>query len=616
MQKLFSVLWPLAMLAFPSTSSAQPVDISRSVGNISIPTEPDIKNRCVASIIEPGVLVTATHCVESWLLDSNAEPLTFMSQYNQRNGFQGIKISKASRLYVDRTSDIAMFRVDSNLPKLSYAHRWPSPGDILYMPENPFGSNISRTSSLLESDGFCGITIRHSIKVAQTDSGSPIMIRANDGRWKVIAIHSGGDNGDGKGAVAASLEHSVSDSRIVRHLFGLPSNYIWGAPPNRMRDSNAWAECASNTTNSYTELQLLIRDGANLRSPEIAYPGVARWATFHESSELLAVAYDSGIIDLWRVNPDCVAEIKNSTQPPFEYSICWQREAISQPLRLPDRSGLNCISINTSFIPKTEKVLFSCNNRQRKAYIGVWTPRDTRKPLTWYTSESGGTTWSTVSDGNHIYAVTSNCSIIVWSIDGAPKASIDLSEKGVCSIYSGLIGLTLNDRADSLVVTSDKGFLCETQLSSILHGGNVECSFLSRARLRSPIFSRNGTTLILASSDKRIHGWKDFNSTSQSKLSFDEEFEHTGPVRSVDIHDGAMVISSVGSDKVLRFWDIDTGRALGWVFKFSQYLRTVDISPDGRWTVVTGYTNGATVMENVFKGLEEERTRWKRDSSE
>jgi WD40 repeat protein len=92
-------------------------------------------------------------------------------------------------------------------------------------------------------------------------------------------------------------------------------------------------------------------------------------------------------------------------------------------------------------------------------------------------------------------------------------------------------------------------------------------------------------------------------------------FGHENEVVAAELVGGDRFVVSVGHDEVARIWDAATGRPIAPPIKLGGLGLSLDVSPDGRWAVMGGFTPRLTVLDleaitRPAEGTAEQLLRW------
>jgi hypothetical protein len=74
-------------------------------------------------------------------------------------------------------------------------------------------------------------------------------------------------------------------------------------------------------------------------------------------------------------------------------------------------------------------------------------------------------------------------------------------------------------------------------------------------------------------------------------------FAHENEVVAAELVGEDRFVVSVGHDEVARIWDAATGRPIAPPIKLGGLGLALDVSPDGRWAVMGGFTTRLTVLD-------------------
>ena len=104
-------------------------------------------------------------------------------------------------------------------------------------------------------------------------------------------------------------------------------------------------------------------------------------------------------------------------------------------------------------------------------------------------------------------------------------------------------------------------------------------------------FDRTGDRLLTSCRDRAARLWD--RKTGQMLAVFGHENE----VVAADLVGGDRFVVSVGHDEVARIWETATGRPVAPPIKLGGLGLSLDVSPDGRWAVMSGFTTRLTVLD-------------------
>jgi serine/threonine protein kinase/WD40 repeat protein len=104
-------------------------------------------------------------------------------------------------------------------------------------------------------------------------------------------------------------------------------------------------------------------------------------------------------------------------------------------------------------------------------------------------------------------------------------------------------------------------------------------------------FDRTGDRLLTACRDRAARLWD--RKTGQMLAVFGHENE----VVAAELVGGDRFVVSVGHDEVARISDVATGRPVAPPIKLGGFGLSLDVSPDGRWAVMGGFTTRLTVLD-------------------
>jgi WD40 repeat protein len=104
-------------------------------------------------------------------------------------------------------------------------------------------------------------------------------------------------------------------------------------------------------------------------------------------------------------------------------------------------------------------------------------------------------------------------------------------------------------------------------------------------------FDRTGDRLVTACRDRAARLWDRKTGRLLAVSGHDNE------VVAADLVGGDRFVVSVGHDEVARLWEAATGRPVAPPVKLGGFGLSLDVSPDGRWAVMGGFTTRVTVLD-------------------
>jgi WD40 repeat protein len=194
-------------------------------------------------------------------------------------------------------------------------------------------------------------------------------------------------------------------------------------------------------------------------------------------------------------------------------------------------------------------------------------------------------------DGNRLASGGQRGRIGVWNLQSADPAANPLSLEGHTREVRDLLfspdGTRLaSGGTDNLAILWDLRFSPPTGIFMRGHIGGV-------LRL---LFSEAGDLLYTASTDGTVNVWNAANAAGQLRWILRG---HEGTVRDMVFIPGGEYLATGSTDHRLRLWDLRAPSNAASPILLSGYrgdMRTLDISPDGRWLAAAGREGGRVML--------------------